>query len=212
MTTWRDELQAAARAVDDFKALAPGASGWEHADTELLVGLERWGTELAVRNRQAGVAALVLAAQAGFSRVAEAGGEELLSMGFFANEPCADGAPTEAQLMRCARWLVDGDVDPVAAAFDPSRQLYVWDDDLRPGDEVSHYWYLDLGQCCCAAVLNQQGDAAGGGYYEWPPEVCVGRGLVVAARGLRRPGADLETIVATFRDAFLGEEGPNAGP
>ena len=203
MADWKAAIRESL--VDDWAAHGEGFSGWEHADAPELVGLERWGTELAAADRRAGVAALVLAAQAGFRRVAELGGDQLESMGFYASEASHDGAPVEAQLMAAAAWVTsesESTRQAVDEGFDRARQLYVWDDDLRPSDEVSFFWYLDVGQCACAAIRRTEGDAAEGGYYEWPPEACIGRGLVVAARGLRAPGTDLATILARFRDAF----------
>ena len=206
---WRGSLRAAVEATGpDFAAhlRGLGANGWEFADTAELAGLEAWGTELAKRDRIAGIAALVRAAQHGFPRALEAGGIGLDGMGFKASEPSMDGAPVETQIALAAAWVDSPDVEhtaAVAAGNDPSRQLQVWDDDLRPSDDSAHWWYSDVGQCLGHAITRNSGDPAKGSYYEWPPETCVGRGLVIAVRGLRSPGANLDAILRDVRAALV---------
>ena len=87
-------------------------------------------------------------------------------------------------------------------AFDPGRQLQVWDEDLHPTEDTPFFWYLDVGQCCCAAIMNKKGKA-GETYYEWPAEICVGRGLVLAVRGLLGPDADVDEVLADLRGALV---------
>lgn len=144
-------------------------------------------------------------AQYGFPLAVAAGGIGLDGMGFHASEPSLDGAPVEAQIELAARWLDTPDdthLAAVAAGNDPARQLQMWDDDLRPSDDRAHWWYLDVGQCCGHAITRTTGDPRKGSYYDWPPESCVGRGLVVAVRGLRSKGADLRAILAAVRAAM----------
>lgn len=182
-----------------------GATGWEHADTPELAGLEQWGTLLARSDRFTGIGALVRVAQFGFPIAVAAGGIGLDGMGFHASEPSLDGAPVEAQIELAATWLDVPDAKhlaAVAAGNDPSRQLRMWDDDLRPSDDRAHWWYLDVGQCCGHAITRTTGDPRKDSYYDWPPEACVGRGLVVAVRGLRSKGADLRAILAAVRVAM----------
>ncbi|MBL9020299.1 MAG: hypothetical protein JNL83_39300 [Myxococcales bacterium] len=208
---WRADLRhAVEEAGPDFAAflaeLGASSKGWEHADTAELAGLERWGTELAKRDRRAGIGALVLAARHGLPIVLERGGIGLDGMGFKADEPSADGAPVEKQIQLAAEWL-DGPDDrhlaAVHAACDPSRQLQIWDDDLRPNDDNAHWWYADVGQCCGYAITRTGGDPAKHSYYEWPSETCVGRGLVLAVRGLRTKGASLHDVLADLRAALV---------
>lgn len=206
---WRDQLRAAVEATGpDFAAhlRGLGATGWEHADAPELAGLEQWGTELATRDRMAGIGALVRAAQYGYPLAVAAGGVGLDHMGFHASEGSMDGAPVETQIALAAAWLDAPDAEhlaAVAAGNDPSRQLQIWDDDLRPPDDRAHWWYSDVGQCCGHAITRQGGDPAGDSYYEWPPEACVGRGLVIAVRGIRDPGANLAAILANVRAALV---------
>ncbi|MBA3458116.1 MAG: hypothetical protein H0T42_33850 [Deltaproteobacteria bacterium] len=206
---WRAALRAElATRGNDFAAYlrSLAASGWEHADTPELAGLEHWGTMLARTDPITGIGALVRVAQHGFRIAVDAGGIGLEGMGFHASEPVMDGAPVETQIELAARWLDAPDaahLAAVAAAIDPSRQLQIWDDDLRPSDDRAHWWYLDVGQCCGHAITRTGGDPRQPGYYDWPAETCVGRGLVVAVRGLRTQGADLRTILADVRAAMM---------
>jgi hypothetical protein len=206
---WRGALRTAVEATGpDFAAYLRGlaAKGWEHADTAELAGLEAWGTELAKRDRMAGIGALVRAAQHGFPKVLEAGGIGLDGMNFKGSEASMDGAPVETQIALAAAWLDAPDrthTAAVAAGNDPSRQLQVWDDDLRPSDDSAHWWYSDVGQCCGHAITRTKGDPAKDSYYDWPPETCVGRGLVVALRGLRGMGADLGAVLRDIRGALV---------
>ncbi len=91
----------------------------------------------------------------------------------------------------------------MAEGNDPSRQLQVWDDDLRPSDDSAHWWYLDVGQCCGHAITRTTGDPRKHSYYDWDPEACVGRGLVLAVRGLRAKGADIDAILDDVRAALV---------
>jgi hypothetical protein len=148
----------------------------------------------------------VRVAQHGFRLAVAEGGIGLEGMGFHASEPAMDGAPVETQIELAARWLDAPDAAhraAVAASIDPSRQLQVWDDDLRPSDDRAHWWYLDVGQCCAHAITRTAGDPRKHSYYQWPPETCVGRGLVVAVRGLRTQRADLRAILAGVRAALV---------
>lgn len=198
----RDEL---ARLPDDFAAYCAerGASvdgAWDVADSDALRGLEAWGRELADRDRRLGVAALVAAAQVGFPRAMKAAGGKAANMGFHASEGSMDGAPVETQIERGAAWLADpGDdrFDEVVASLDPTRQLNVWDEDLLPqSDEDAWFWYSEVGQCIAHAISGQGGEIEGATYYEWTPPQSVGRGLVMAVRGLRKDADDAAVIEA----------------
>jgi len=203
----RQRLRDALAWVEDFVvecarlAGDDGPAPWPHADTPELVGLERWGTQLAKSDREAGVCALVLAAQHGFPRVLAAGGDELADMGFRGDE-VLDGASVEVQLDRCARW-VDDPSEPnrqaVQDGIDPTRQLHTWDPDLLPRDAQAFRWYAELGQLASVAIIKGDGDPASTSYYYWPAEVSAGRGLVVAVRGLRTEGSD---VAAILRDIY----------
>ena len=212
---WRDEVRAqVAPAADRFAAYLStvarrkGPAPWPHADRPELVGLERWGTALAKLDRDAGVLALVAAARDGFPRAVAAAGDGIRSLGFTADEPTADGAPVEVQIEAARQWLERGEaraVGALQAALDPSRQLHVWSDDLLPTAENAWYWYHEVGQCCLSAILrgDEPGPASlGDSYYAWPAGTCVGRGLVVAARGLRSPGHDPRGVVADMGKAI----------
>jgi len=195
----RDALAWVEDFVTECERLATeeGPLPWDHADTLELKGLERWGMDLAKSDREAGVCALVLAAQFGFPRVLAAGGGELEGMGFRGDE-VLDGASVESQLDRCARWVdapTQAHRDSVQDGFDPTRQLHVWDPDLAPHDTKSFFWYSEIGQLASAAIVKGDGDAASTSYYYWPSEVSVGRGLVVVVRGLRAQTADVPAIL-----------------
>lgn len=209
LSDWRGTLRAEIEKTGaDFASYlrSLAASGWEHADGPELAGLEAWGTELASRDRRAGIGALVRVAQHGIRIAIDAGGIGLEGMGFHASEPSVDGAPVEKQIQLAAAWLDAPDAAHLAAVAtgnDRSRQLQMWDDDLIPSDDRAHWWYLDVGQCLGHAITRPHGDPRKHSYYDWPPETCVGRGLVVAVRGLRFKGADLRAILADVRAAML---------
>jgi len=199
----RQRLRDALAWVEDFVVECTRLAGedgplpWPHADMPELVGLERWGTQLAKSDREAGVCALVLAAQHGFPRVLAAGGSELAGMGYRGDEGI-DGASVEVQLDRCARWVDDpteANRQAVQDGIDPTRQLHTWDRDLLPPDAKAFRWYAEIGQLASVAIVKGDGDPASTSYYYWPAEVSAGRGLVVAARGLRTAGSDIEAIL-----------------
>ena len=50
-------------------------------------------------------------------------------------------------------------------------------------------------RCACAAILNDEKPGTEESYYGWSPSTCVGRGLVIAARGLRPPGSDIDLVL-----------------
>lgn len=209
---WRDSLRDAVRNIGNFadhcEQLANGYTGWAHADSPALIGLERWGTELAAADRIAAIAALVAAAHSAFPDVVKSGSDQLVDMGVTGDEsePILDGASVQVQLGRALRWLDAQDAAALAAVeqgFDKTRQLYTWDDDLRPADDVAYFWVIDMGQLCSAAILRDTGDADGGGYYEWPYATVVGRGLVIIARSLRMPDASMSTILESMKQAFV---------
>ncbi len=211
-SSWRDQLRTAVEETGpDFAGYLRGlgATGWEHADSPELAGLEQWGTGLAIRDRLAGIGALVLTAQYGYPLAVAAGGIGLDNMGFHTSEAAEgsmDGAPVETQIALAAAWLDAPDtahLAAVSAGNDPARQLQIWDDDLRPPDDRAHWWYSDVGQCCGHAITQVEGDASGDSYYEWPTETCVGRGLVVAVRGLREKGASIDAVLADVRAALV---------
>ncbi len=209
--TWRAALRAAVPTTGpDFATYVRSLgseSPWEFADTPELVGLERWGRELAQRDRVAGVGALVAAAHHGFPLAAKAGGSALDGMSFTGNDddPIHDGAAVEVQIARALAWLDDpGPVteERVDQAFDKTRQLNVWEDDLRPPEDSTFYWYLDVGQACCAAILDVGSDPNGDSYYSWPTPTCVGRGLVMVARGLRGPHHGIAAVINGLGNAM----------
>jgi len=206
----RQRLRDALAWVDDFvadcrrRASEMGTARWPVADTPELVGLERWATELATTDREAGVCALVLAAQYGLPRILAAGGSELDGMGYRGDE-MLDGASVESQLDRCARWVDNpsaANVQAVEDGFDRTRQMHTWDPDLQPHDLKSYFWYSEIGQLASAAIVKGEGDTTRNSYFYWPAAVCAGRGLVIAARGLRGEGADIVEIIRELYGAM----------
>jgi hypothetical protein len=212
---WRRQVRDGLSQVNgDFSAylrvLAPRPpSRWAYADTVELAGLEAWGTDLCLRNRTAGVGALVLATEHALPRAIAAAGAMAMDAGMTAgpDTPAMDGAPADVQLERVVAFMDDPTDDNHAAvngAFDPTRQLHIWDDDLRPAEAQSYLWATELGQLCCAAVLRDGGRPGDGSYYVWPPETCVGRGLVVAARTLCRPPMSQGDVLDNLHGALMG--------
>ncbi len=194
--------------LDALRALAADAPApWPHADEALLVGLERWGRELAARDLRAAVIALCAAAQHGFPKVVAAGGDDIVGMGFTTDDPTDDGAPVEAQLALAAAQAraATVDADALAGAFDPARQLHIWSEDLLPTDATAFQWYYEVGQCALAALRDDDGvdlDDENESYYYWSRPVAVARGLVIAARGLRQTAVDLDEVIEALGAAI----------
>jgi hypothetical protein len=146
----------------------------------------------------------------GLRRALAAAGEEAYQCGFYACEPSLDGAPVEAQLERCAKWVAspsDATKHDVERGLDPTRQLMAWDEDMLPEPENAWQWYMEVGQCASAGVIRPDSVATPGeDYYAWPAGLCLGRGLVAAVRGLCQPGvepaqviAEMAKLLATYR-------------
>jgi hypothetical protein len=159
----RQRLRDALAWVEDFAVECErlGADDtptpWLHADTKPLVGLERWGTQLATTDREAAICALVLAAQHGFPRVLEEAGAMLEGHGLRSSEQVLDGASAETQIDLCARWVDDpseANRQAVQDGFDPTRQLHVWDPEMLPARGTAFYWYTEVGQMLGAGSLS----------------------------------------------------------
>jgi len=195
--------------LDELRALAVDApTPWPHADDPLLIGLERWGRALGERDLAAAALALVAAAQHGLPIARAAGGAAFDELAVFEDVEAEDGAAIEAQLAIAAAHARAGTAASQAvvdSSFDRGMQLNIWSDDLLPTEEGAYCWYLEVGQCALAALRSDDGhevDDAHESYYYWTRPVVIGRGLVVAARGLRLPGVALDEIVAALGQAI----------
>lgn len=178
-------------------------TAWEHADTPALVGLERWGTALATKDRTAGVAALVMVGQRALALIAKSARAELDGMGVFGkdSDPIVDGAATEVQLRRAARWVsapTAANAKLVEAAYDRTRQLQVWEEDMYPAPDAAYWWATELGQCACAGVRGKPWAQGADSYDGWPAVVSIGRGLVIAARSIRPKQGEDPALLASL--------------
>jgi hypothetical protein len=177
----------------------PGDEPWAHADTPELAGLEQWAKAIAGLDRALALQALLRAARFALGRiVAEIPSGMLVEMGVTRDAPSKDGAPVETQLDRCEAYLSrNATFDEVQAAFDPTRQLNVWDDDLRPTEQNAWFWITEVGQCCCSAILRGDKETAttASSYDGWSWRDCIARGFVVAVRAVRRDRAETAGII-----------------
>ena len=85
-------------------------------------------------------------------------------------------------------------------SFDTTRQVPIWQSQAID-DAQAYRWHAELGQLCLAAILRpaNSGRADSHSYQAWPSEHCVGRGMVVALRGMRRPGVASAVLVQQLR-------------
>ena len=149
-------------------------SSWEHALTEEERGLELWVHSFTEFGRSAIVAAAAAAARLVYPGIVERAGDEAIEFGISEDAPSMDGESLGKQLHRVESWLSSPDDETSSAlrnAFDPTRQMTVWDDDLRPPDDlfdVSWHWFMEVGQLCLGACLHEMdGEAEGSSYYAW---------------------------------------------
>lgn len=177
---------------------------WAHADDPVLKGLEHWATDMAIQDRDAGTAFVVATAALVIPHGVAAAGSEAASLGLTrAGWTRNAGAPAEEQILRASELFVDASdaaFEAVQRSFDTSRQQPIWQQ--APIDDAHAYrWHAELGQLCLAAILRpaNSGRADSHSYQAWPSEHCVGRGVVVALRGMRRPGVTSAMLIQQLR-------------
>jgi hypothetical protein len=113
-------------------------------------------------------------------------------------------APVE-QLDRVRRWLDQGMEIP-ARTLDVSRQLNIWDDDLRPPPDAPDSWFTYFVEASNLLVMAARNGDAPGAYGSWSGPVAAGRSAVCSYKAMHRPGhdrqADLDLLRAAVQSAL----------
>ena len=177
---------------------------WDGSETELEGGLERWVEALAEADGRLGVRVAIACAEHALPLVRESAAASGLDFGGPDDEWGCSMAPSE-QLGAVRRWLDEGDELP-PPTVDYTRQLNVWEDDLRPPDESPGTWFtyfVEATNLLAMAVLH---GPEPGPYGEWRGPRCAARSAVCAYKAMNRDDgdriADLEALLAAVEDAL----------
>jgi hypothetical protein len=168
---------------------------WEVLINPEELALERDAYRVGSAGRKAWVAMAAAAARHAYPKVIEAtiGNELVDHFGFHEDGKSLDGETEGMKIRRVEAWLKSPDQETegaVADSIDPSRQLEIWEDDLRPPDdsEDSWMWFHCVGQLLAQSVTHS---ADGDGHitrpdssYYWPAQVCAARCVVAAAKSI----------------------------
>jgi hypothetical protein len=183
----------------------PG-DAWEHSVLPEEIGLERWVRSFTPFGREVLATVAVAAARTAYPSVVVRAGEDAQSFGIAEDASSLDGEALGMQVRRVEAWLASpGDVtrEALAAAFDPTRQLLIWDDDLRPSEDeydASWQWFLEVGQLCVATCLRpMDSESTHSSYYWWAAPDCAARAVVCSLKALRAPGSIAKDIAAIGR-------------
>lgn len=176
---------------------------WEGAQTELEIGFERWLVSVATADGRSGIRVATACAEAALPLVRANAAASGLGFGGPDAEWGDSPAPSE-QLEAVRRWLDEG-ADFAGSNVDYTRQLNVWEDDLRPTDAAGWFAYsVEATNLLGMAVLH---GTERGPYGEWTGPVCAARSAICTYKAMNRDGgdrsADLETVLTATR-AVLG--------
>ena len=164
---------------------------WEVLQKPEEIALEAAAYERAAEGRHAWVAMAAAAARHAYPIVIERAGEDAMECGFHEDAPSMDGESEGMKIRRVEGWLAAPSPEThaaVVASIDPSRQLEIWEDDLRPPDdsEDTWQWFMCVGQLCAQSVAHEAGGTItrADSSYAWPAEVCAVRCVVAAAKAI----------------------------
>lgn len=177
-----------------LRALAEqgGAPAWEHATSPEQRGLERWVHAFAPLGRRTLAQVALGAARWAYPSVVSRAGEDAVAFAIAEEAPSMDGESIGMQLRRVEAWIADPgelSIEALENAFDPTRQLVLWDDDLRPPEDaydISWHWFMEVGQLCVATCLHSMSPPGSGSeYYHWSALQCAARAVVCCCKAMR---------------------------
>ena len=185
---------------------------WEADQPPSERGIEGWIEAITVADRWSGIAAAAAAAQWALPLVTSASNANTgIDFGGPDDGLGGDVSPRE-QVSRVRQWLktpTPQATRAVSEAAERTRQLNVWDEDLRPlaDDPSTWYWYfVEAANLLTFAVVNNETGDPDGSDINWPASVCAARSGVCAHRSIHAAGVtrevDAEAIIAAVRAAL----------
>ncbi len=99
-----------------------------------------------------------------------------------------DGCAPMEQVAAARTWFEASEPAPLEGIVDYTRQLNVWDDDLRPDDHSPEAWYLYFVEATNLLAMAVNHDGTGGPYGTWSAPLCAARAVVCAFKTMWRPG------------------------
>ncbi len=187
---------------------------WEHCELPEEKGLEAWIYNLAAIDKNAGIAAAVASAQFVLPHVSKRADEFYIWF-----KPDQDNGSPETpvkQVELAQTWLNslnEEDKQAAIKAVDLSRQLNIWDDDLKPfpdGDKW-YIWFFDATNLALFSLLDDGPHFHYGGYCSWKSSVAAARSVICSLKSLRMPGesvADNTTaIIQAVQDQLRSKYG-----
>lgn len=201
----RSPANALIAGVDAPEALAgyPPSSAWEGIQHALERGLEGWVEAVARADKTAGVAAAAAVVQHALPIARRNYEASKLDYGGpdegWAGWECA---PVE-QLSRVRAWLDSGGNDELPAlTADYTRQLSIWDDDLRPAVDSPAGWYIYFVEATNLLAFAVLHGADGGPYGTWSHPACAARAAVCAFKSMNAAGSDRRAGARALIDAI----------
>lgn len=189
--------------LEDLSSFAPSEE-WDGGETALERSLEGWVEAIAGADPRAGVRAAMACAEHALPIVEASARASRLDVGAPDQEWGDSKTPIE-QLAAVRAWLDSGaDIPPHTADY--TRQLNVWDEDLRPVEDAPEDWFVyfvETTNLLLMAILH--GDESGP-YDTWRRSLCAARSAVCSYKAMHRPGgdreADLRQLIAAVRAAL----------
>jgi hypothetical protein len=185
----------------DLRGFAPSES-WDGCESELEGALEGWIEAIAKADARSGVQAALACAELALPVVRASAQASADDVGGPDQSWGDSKAPVE-QLAAARAWLGAGTAIPPHTA-DYTRQLNVWDEDLRPVDADGWFvYYVEATNLLVMAILH---DDQGGPYRTWPRARCAARSAVCSYKAMHRPDddrdADLARVIGAVRVAL----------
>lgn len=189
--------------VDDLQSFEPSGS-WEGRETALEAGLEGWVEAIAKADARAGGVAALACAEHALPIVAASYAASGMDFGG-PDDEWGDSATPRQQLEHVRAWVEHGTPIPELAA-DYTRQLNVWDEDLRPTQGNLEGWYVYFVETTNLLVMAILHDESGGPYGTWSGSVSAARSAVCSYKAMHRAGSDrgddAAALIAAIKSAF----------